>query len=88
MSEVQENALHRRGVRGLEEGERLEDFEMSIFNFFYTLKTNQIVRLHNKNKTIEGNAFRVFNSCLDLKIENCTISEICIKDNKIYVFSE
>lgn len=28
MSEVQENALHRRGVRGLEEGERLEDFEM------------------------------------------------------------
>lgn len=28
MSEVQENALHRRGVRGLEESERLEDFEM------------------------------------------------------------
>ena len=28
MSEVQENALHRRGVRGLEESERLEGFEM------------------------------------------------------------
>lgn len=39
MSEVQENALHRRGVRGLEESERLEDFEiMPLLN--YTTKVD------------------------------------------------
>lgn len=60
---------------------------MSIFSFFYTLQTNQIVRLSHNHKTIQGAAFRVFNTCLDINIENDVIEKIEIKDNMIFIYA-
>lgn len=60
---------------------------MSIFSFFYTLSTNQVVRLYHKNKAIQGKAFAVFNTCLDLNIENDIIEKIEVKNNRILIFA-
>lgn len=61
---------------------------ITVFEFLFLLKTKQLIKLTYNSKTgkrmtIEGEAFRVLNSCMDINIETCLINSIDVKKNEI-----
>ena len=63
---------------------------ITVFEFLFLLKTRQLIKLvYNSKKgktiTIEGQAFKVMNSCMDINIEMCLITNIEVQKNFILI---